>query len=271
MTGLPSASVVGVCGAGEVVGLAGEGEEDVIEVRGVDGQPLDLDGGAVELVEQGAQGRHVAVARHLQGQGLLVAGRGGEQPAGGLELALPGEAQLDVPAGDAALELVGGALGHDPAVVKQRDPVGELVGLLQLLGGEEDGDAAGGEVADDLPHGLPAARVKPGRRLVQEDQPRVADQGHGQVEPSPHAARVGAGQLAGRVGEVELAEQLGRPAPSRRTAEMMQVGHQQQVLGAGEQVVDGGELASDADRGANRVGCGGRGHGRPPGARRRRR
>jgi hypothetical protein len=35
---------------------------------------------------------------------------------------------------------------------------------------------------------------------------------------------------------------------------VVQVGHQQQVLLAGEQVVDRGELAGDADRGAHRVG-----------------
>jgi hypothetical protein len=38
-----------------------------------------------------------------------------------------------VAAGDAALELVRGALGNQAAVVQQRDPVGELVRLLQVL------------------------------------------------------------------------------------------------------------------------------------------
>jgi hypothetical protein len=33
----------------------------------------------------------------------------------------------------------------------------------------------------------------------------------------------------------------------------MQVGHQDQVLQAGEQLVDGGELAGDADRVAYRI------------------
>ena len=37
-------------------------------------------------------------------------------------------------------------------------------------------------------------------------------------------------------------------------AEVVQVGHQDQVLAAGQQVVDGRELAGDADRGAHRVG-----------------
>ena len=107
-----------------------------------------------------------------------------------------GELQPDVAAGDAALELVGGALGDQPPVVEHRDPVGELVGLVQVLGGEEDRDPVGDEVADDLPHGAAAARVEAGGRLVEEDDARVADQGHREVEPAPHAAGVGGGRLA---------------------------------------------------------------------------
>ena len=97
-------------------------------------------------------------------------------------------------AGDEPLELVGGALGDQPAVVEDRDPVGELVGLVQVLRREEDRDAAGDEVADDLPHGAAAARVQAGGRLVEEDDARVADQAHREVEPAPHAAGVGGGR-----------------------------------------------------------------------------
>ena len=82
------------------------------------------------------------------------------------------------------------------AVVEHRDPVGEAVRLLQVLRGEEDGHAVGHEVADDLPHRAPAARVQAGGRLVEEDDPRVGDQAHREVEPAPHAARVGGGGLA---------------------------------------------------------------------------
>jgi hypothetical protein len=71
---------------------------------------------------------------------------------GGLQPVRVGELQPDVAARDAALELVRGALGDHPAVVQQGDPVGQLVGLLQVLGGEEDRDPAGDQVADDLPH-----------------------------------------------------------------------------------------------------------------------
>ena len=80
------------------------------------------------------------------------------------------------------------------AVVEHRDPVGELVGLLEVLRGQEDRDAVGDEVADDLPHRVAAARVEAGGRLVEEDDPRVADERHREVEPAAHAAGVGGGR-----------------------------------------------------------------------------
>jgi hypothetical protein len=66
-----------------------------------------------------------------------------------------------VAAGDAALQLVRGALGDQPAVVEERDPVGQLVRFLEVLGGQEDRDPAGHEVADELPHGAAAAGSRP--------------------------------------------------------------------------------------------------------------
>ena len=93
-----------------------------------------------------------------------------------------------MPPGTSRLSSAGRALGDDPAVVEQRDAVGEPVGLLEVLRGQEDRDAAGDEVADDVPHRPAAARIEAGRRLVEEDDPRVADQRHRQVEPAAHAA-----------------------------------------------------------------------------------
>ena len=54
-----------------------------------------------------------------------------------------------------------------------------------------------------------AAWIEARRRLVEEDDPRVADQGHRQVEAPAHAARVGRDRLLRRVDEVEALEQLG--------------------------------------------------------------
>jgi hypothetical protein len=125
---------------------------------------------------------------------------------GGLEVGRAGEPQQDVAARDAALELVRGAFGDDLAVVQHSDPVGELVGLLEVLRGEEDGDAARDQVPHDLPHAAAAARVQPGGRLVEEDHPRGADQGHREVQPPAHAAGIGRGRFPGRVDQVDLVE-----------------------------------------------------------------
>ena len=120
---------------------------------------------------------------------------------------------LDALAADLRLQLVGGAAGDDPAVVDDGDAVGQLVGLFQVLGGEQEGRALAHPVADDLPHAEPAARVEPGRRLVEEEQARPADQGAGEVEAAAHAAGVGLDDPVGGVGQGELLEQLVRAAP----------------------------------------------------------
>ncbi len=155
---------------------------------------------------------------------------------------------------DKALELGGGALGDDPAAVQDADPVGQLVGLFEVLRGQEDRDAAGRELADDPPHHPAASRIQARRRLVEEDDPRVPDQGHRQVQAPLHPARIGRDQLSGRVREVELLEQLGDPLPTVGARQVAKVGHEPQVLLAREQVVHGRELARDADGGPDGIG-----------------
>jgi hypothetical protein len=58
------------------------------------------------------------------------------------------------------------------------------------------------------------------------------------VQPALHAARVRRDHVRGRVDEVELLEQLGCSPPPGRPAHVPQVGHEQQVLLAGQQLVD---------------------------------
>ncbi|GGM60576.1 hypothetical protein GCM10012275_34580 [Longimycelium tulufanense] len=111
-------------------------------------------------------------------------------------------------AGHEALELVRGAFGDQLPVGEDRDPVGELVGLLQVLRHQQDRDPTGHETTDDLPHGVAAARIQSAGGLVQEDDARVANQGHRQVEPTPHAAGVGGGRFPSRLDQVELLEQF---------------------------------------------------------------
>jgi hypothetical protein len=92
--------------------------------------------------------------------------------------------------------------------VQDRDPVGEFLGLVEILGRQERGRAAIGEILDHLPHLDAALRVEAGGRLVEEDDPRVADKAHGDVEATAHAARVRRHPAPGRFGEAESCEQI---------------------------------------------------------------
>ena len=75
-------------------GLAGKGEEYVVEVGGVDRQVVDLDGSEIESVEQGPQGGDATVTRHLQRECLVV-------PTGAIE-GVGGEVELIARRGTAA-------------------------------------------------------------------------------------------------------------------------------------------------------------------------
>ena len=163
---------------------------------------------------------------------------------------------LDLGGREQLLELGEGAVGDDPALVEDRDPVGELLGLVEVLRGEQHRGALAGELLDGLPHLDPRLRVEPGGRLVEEDHRRVADQAHRDVEAAAHAARSRSPtRCAGRVGEREAGEQVvGDPA---RVREAPQLGDQHEVLPPGEDLVDGGELPGEADRLADLRGLGG--------------
>lgn len=123
-------------------------------------------------------------------------------------------------AGDAALELVGGSPRHDVALVEHRDPLRELVGFIEILSRQKDRDPRRSKLADDLPHRQAAARVQAGRGLIEENDARLTDQCHREIEASPHPARVGRKQLVRGGGEVELLQQLRDPQLPGLAAEM---------------------------------------------------
>ena len=195
-----------------------------------------------------------ALVRHPQHQLLVVARALGQRPGGRLQRGGVGEAQQDVRAGDALLEFLRRALGDDAAPVQHGDAVGELVGLLQVLRGQQDGHAVGDQLPDKLPRRVAAARVQAGRGLVEEDQPWPPHQRHRDVEAALHAAGVGGRGPRRRVGEVEQIKQPGGPRPSLGRRDVQQAAHEEQVLLAGEPVVDRGELPGDPDGGAYRPG-----------------
>ena len=84
--------------------------------------------------------------------GESSSGTGMPQRVGGHELRVGvGELEIDAAAGDPLLELLRGALGDQASAVEDRHPVGELVGLLEVLRGEEHGGAVVGEARGRSP------------------------------------------------------------------------------------------------------------------------
>ena len=119
---------------------------------------------------------------------------------------------MDARQADLGLQLVRRPLGDDVPVVDDPDPVREHVGLLEVLRRQEDGDAVvAREPRDFLPERGAALDVEPGRRLVEEDDPRPVHERERKVEPPLHPARVAADLAVGRLAEADAVEQLLRP------------------------------------------------------------
>ena len=148
------------------------------------------------------------------------------------------------------------ALGDHLAVVDDGHPLAQLVGLLQVLGAEQHGGAAGHQRPDDVPHLVAAAGVEAGGRLVEEQQVGGDDDAGGDVEPAPHAAGVVLHGAVGGVHEPERLEQLDRPRLRRGVGEAEQPTEQGQVLATGDLVVDRGQLPGEAHPAADLVGLG---------------
>jgi hypothetical protein len=97
-------------------------------------------------------------------------------------------------------------------------------------------------------------RVEPRGRLIEEDQPRRAEKGHRQVQPALHSARVRLGPTARCARKFEPLKQFVDDRLGATAIEVIQIGHQLQVLAAGVKLVDRRELPGHADRPTHLVG-----------------
>lgn len=162
--------------------MTGEGEEDVVEGRAAQTDVVDLDAADVEFADdlgqelRAAGDRRGDLAHVLLDLGAALVRAAQAEPVqeggGGLDVLPLVHHDLDALSAGAGLELVGGALGDDPAVVDHRDVVREVVGLLQILGGQQQRRTAGDELLDHVPQLLAVARVEAGGRLVHEHHGR---------------------------------------------------------------------------------------------------
>src|ERR1039458_6215668 len=93
-----------------------------------------------------------------------------------------GTDELDPGLGPLRPQAGGGADPDHLPGAHDADAVGEILGLVHVVGGEQDGLAQLAHAAHDLPRVAPCRRVEAGGRLVEEQQLRVSDQREGEIE-----------------------------------------------------------------------------------------
>jgi hypothetical protein len=130
------------------------------------------------------------------------------------------------------LELIGGALAHDPAGVDDREAVAQLVGLLKVLRRQEHRRAMPVDPAQLVPDRQPARRVQPRGRLVEEQHLRLVHERRREIEAALHAAGVALDHPVRGVLELDQREQLPRARRGLRRAEPEQPAVQDQELAA---------------------------------------
>ena len=129
-----------------------DGQIGVLERRAHEADLVDALAGGDQALDDG---------RHL------VAGRALEALRAGLRL------DLDAVR---ARQLVRAALGQQLAVVDDRHAVADPLDLAEQMGVEQHGDAAPAQLAEQVAHDPPPDRVERARGLVEQQQPRAADE-----------------------------------------------------------------------------------------------
>src|SRR4051794_28056108 len=179
---MPNSSGVGSRGGGD--GAVGDGEECLLEGGGAGLEAGELQTVLARPGKDSGEGRLQIVGAQLD-----VRRSDGDRDAGQVGQARRAAVQGEADRG----RLTGGDLGlrageHDPAGAHHGDAVGELLGLLEVVGGQDDGAATGHQVADQFPDGAATLRVQPGGGLVEDDDPRSPEQCHGEIESAALAA-----------------------------------------------------------------------------------
>ena len=174
-------------------GPAGEVEEDVLEAGLAQVDAVDRD--AVLLGHHDELGDAPLPSLHGQGQDVLVelGPLDPIEPAEGVQEGrrVPLELERDDVAAEDVLEPGRRVEGHELAVVHDGDAVAEEVGLLHVVGRQDDRHAGlFVELADVLPDVAARLGVEAQGRLVEEEDLGPVDQAAGDLEAALHAARV---------------------------------------------------------------------------------
>ena len=132
-----------------------------------------------------------------------------------------------------------------PPLVHDHDAVAELLGLLHVLRGQDQGDALALQLPQPLPDQVPGLRVQAGGRLVGDDDLRLVEQGAGDEQAALHAGGELVDLAVALFLEFDELQQLGDPLSGLRAGDVEEMGEDLQVLPHGEVVVQGDLLGDD--------------------------
>ena len=101
------------------------------------------------------------------------------------------EAQLEHLAGRVLVDQrARAALGDDPAVVHDDEPVAQLLGLVHVVRRDDERDALALEPEEPVPQHVPRLGVEAGGGLVEQEHLGVVHQAARDGEPALHAPRL---------------------------------------------------------------------------------
>src|SRR6266850_2505386 len=200
---------------------SGQGDEDILEARVPRRQP-----------------RHHVAARFETGEKPRRIERRRSAPA---PLSVQSELH-DVLAAERGDKRSGGAEGDHLAVVHDGDVVAEPLGLVHVMRRQEDRPAAASQVPDDLPELPPRLGIEARRRLIEEEEIGIADEGAGDGEALLLPARQVGHPGFSLLEEADLLHDLrrGPPFPVERPEQSDRLLH-------GQLVGELGLLERDAD------------------------
>src|SRR5438093_7036753 len=181
----------GPSGAGRLVAqrAAGELEEHVLEARPPDHEVRGLGAGAARQFEERGDRRRDVAGEQDDLVLLVHHPRNGGQRLELLLVRRPCATEMHAAFAEPAPDqLLGRAAVEDAAVVHDREPVAQRLGLLHVVGRHQDRATLALQAPDDGPQALARRRVEPGRRLVEEHHLGIVHQGECDRQALPLAA-----------------------------------------------------------------------------------
>ena len=133
-------------------------------------------------------------------------------------------------------------------MVHDRDAVAQPLGLLHVVGGQQDRAPARAKARDQIPELPPRLRIQARGRLVEEQQLGLADQRAGQRQPLALAAGELTDPGLGLLPELDQVDHL-----AGRRAAPIEAPEETDGLGDGELLRELGLLERDPEQGAERA------------------